>query len=142
MRLVDMLVALSISEDAIYPLIQSQVWAKIGGEPRLLKRVLDSFIRVGQYLFIVSHMYRTLLLLVKYTHTDMHDFKFHVYFTCAAWKNTCGCICVVVCFHKSCNKTVALCVMHTQLNIWSVQVSVHWHIICYLQGRLVYTFLH
>ena len=47
MRLVDMLVALSISEDAIYPLIQSFVWDKIGGEPRLLKRVLDSFIRVS-----------------------------------------------------------------------------------------------
>ena len=47
MRLVDMLVALSVSEDAIYPLIQSCVWAKIGGEPRLLKRVLDSFIRVS-----------------------------------------------------------------------------------------------
>ena len=47
MRLVDMLVALSISEDSIYPLIQSFVWAKIGGEPRLLKRVLDSFIRVS-----------------------------------------------------------------------------------------------
>ena len=41
-----MLVALTISEDAIYPLIQSNVWAKIGGEPKLLKRVLDSFIRV------------------------------------------------------------------------------------------------
>ena len=48
MRLVDMLVALSISEDAIYPLIQSSVWAKIGGESKLLKRVLDSFIRVCQ----------------------------------------------------------------------------------------------
>ena len=47
MRLVDMLVALSISEDSIYPLIQSFVWDKIGGEPRLLKRVLDSFIRVS-----------------------------------------------------------------------------------------------
>ncbi|CAI8022725.1 Neurofibromin [Geodia barretti] len=47
MRLVDMLVALSISEDAIYPLIQSFVWDKIGGEPRLLKRVLDSFIRMS-----------------------------------------------------------------------------------------------
>ena len=42
-----MLVALTISEDTIYPLIQSCVWAKIGGEPRLLKRVLDSFIRVS-----------------------------------------------------------------------------------------------
>ena len=48
MRLVDMLVALSVSEDAIYPLIQSCVWAKIGGDPRLLKRVLDSFIRVSK----------------------------------------------------------------------------------------------
>ena len=46
-RLIDMLVALTISEDTIYPLIQSCVWAKIGGEPRLLKRVLDSFIRVS-----------------------------------------------------------------------------------------------
>ena len=45
-RLVDMLVALTISEDAIYPLIQSYVWAKIGAEPKVLKRVLDSFIRV------------------------------------------------------------------------------------------------
>ena len=45
-RLVDMLVALTISEDAIYPLIQSYVWEKIGAEPKVLKRVLDSFIRV------------------------------------------------------------------------------------------------
>ena len=41
-----MLVALTISEEAMYPLIQSFVWAKIGAEPRLLKRVLDGFIRV------------------------------------------------------------------------------------------------
>ena len=41
-----MLVALTISEDAIYPLIQSYVWAKIGAEPKVLKGVLDSFIRV------------------------------------------------------------------------------------------------
>jgi neurofibromin 1 len=46
-RLVDMLVALTISEDAIYPLIQSYVWAKIGAEPKVLKGVLDSFIRMG-----------------------------------------------------------------------------------------------
>lgn len=51
MRLIDMLVALSISEDAIYPLIQSCIWAKIGGERKLLKRVLDSFIRVSLALF-------------------------------------------------------------------------------------------
>ena len=69
MRLVDMLVALSISEDAIYPLIQSKVWAKIGGEPRLLKRVLDSFIRVGQYLFIVSQKNYMYITFTKYTHT-------------------------------------------------------------------------
>lgn len=41
-----MLVALTVSEEAIYPLIQSCVWARIGGERKLLKRVLDSFIRV------------------------------------------------------------------------------------------------
>ena len=30
----------------MYPLIQTHVWAKIGGEHGLLKMVLDSFIKV------------------------------------------------------------------------------------------------
>ena len=30
----------------MYPLIQTRVWAKIGGEHGLLKMVLDSFIKV------------------------------------------------------------------------------------------------
>ena len=46
-KLIDLLVALTISEEEMYPLIQAHVWAKIGREKDLLRRVLGSFIRMG-----------------------------------------------------------------------------------------------
>ena len=46
-KLIDLLVALTISEEEMYPLIQAHVWAKIGKEKDLLRRVLASFIRMG-----------------------------------------------------------------------------------------------
>ena len=46
-KLIDLLVALTISEEQMYPLIQTHVWAKIGREKDLLRRVLGSFIRMG-----------------------------------------------------------------------------------------------
>ena len=46
-KLIDLLVALTISEQEMYPLIQAHVWAKIGREKDLLRRVLGSFIRMG-----------------------------------------------------------------------------------------------
>lgn len=46
-KLIDLLVALTISEEEMYPLIQAHVWAKIGREKDLLRRVLASFIRMG-----------------------------------------------------------------------------------------------
>jgi len=39
MKLIDLLVSLTVSEEEIYPLIQSQVWSKIGHEADLLKKV-------------------------------------------------------------------------------------------------------
>ena len=39
MKLIDLLVSLTVSEDEIYPLIQSRVWSKIGHETDLLKKV-------------------------------------------------------------------------------------------------------
>lgn len=44
MKLIDLLVALTVSEEKMYPLIQAYVWTKIGREPRLLKKV--------QYIYI------------------------------------------------------------------------------------------
>lgn len=39
MKLIDLLVALTVSEDQMYPLIQAYVWTKIGKEVHLLKKV-------------------------------------------------------------------------------------------------------
>lgn len=39
MKLIDLLVALTVSEDKMYPLIQAYVWKKIGKEEHLLKQV-------------------------------------------------------------------------------------------------------
>ena len=47
MKLIDLLVALTVSEKEMYPLIQTHVWTNIGGEPELLKKVLTSFIKMG-----------------------------------------------------------------------------------------------
>ena len=55
-RIIDLLVALTISEEGMYPLIQTHVWAKIGGEPDLLRRVLDRFIRVSHSCNYVSNL--------------------------------------------------------------------------------------
>ena len=40
MKLIDLLVALTVSEDKMYPLIQAYIWKKIGKEVNLLKQVL------------------------------------------------------------------------------------------------------
>lgn len=39
MKLIDLLVALTVSEDEMYPLIQAYIWTKIGKEVHLLKKV-------------------------------------------------------------------------------------------------------
>jgi 3-oxoacyl-[acyl-carrier-protein] synthase III len=39
MKLIDLLVALTVSEDKMYPLIQAYVWTKIGKDVHLLKKV-------------------------------------------------------------------------------------------------------
>lgn len=39
MKLIDLLVALTVSEKEMYPLIQAYVWTKIGKEVQLLKKV-------------------------------------------------------------------------------------------------------
>ena len=38
-KLVDLLVALTVSEEDIYPLIHAYIWTKIGQETNLLKKV-------------------------------------------------------------------------------------------------------
>ena len=39
MKLIDLLVALTVSEMEMYPLIQAYIWTKIGKEFHLLKKV-------------------------------------------------------------------------------------------------------
>ena len=39
MKLIDLLVALTVSEEEMYPLIQTYIWTKVGKEPLLLKKV-------------------------------------------------------------------------------------------------------
>ena len=51
MKLIDLLVALTVSEDKMYPLIQAYVWTKIGKEVHLLKRVSSWSLRVAGLLF-------------------------------------------------------------------------------------------
>lgn len=42
MKLIDLLVSLTVSEEEMYPLIQTYVWTKIGKELLLLKKVSQS----------------------------------------------------------------------------------------------------
>ena len=39
MKLIDLLVALTVSEEEMYPLIQAYVWTKVGKDVPLLKKV-------------------------------------------------------------------------------------------------------
>ena len=39
MKLIDLLVALTVSAEEMYPLIQAYVWTKVGKDVRLLKKV-------------------------------------------------------------------------------------------------------
>lgn len=41
MKLIDLLVALTVSEEEMYPLIQAYVWTKIGKDMQLLKKVSE-----------------------------------------------------------------------------------------------------
>lgn len=47
MKLIDLLVALTISEQDMYPLIQTHIWRVVGSDSDLLKGFLDNFIFMG-----------------------------------------------------------------------------------------------
>ena len=71
----------------MYPLIQTHVWARMGEEPELIKKVLDQFIKVSVY---------DVMYALRHTHTHTHTHT-HVHIHIAGnnrwyWKQEARCL--------------------------------------------------